>query len=109
MIKRILCLLISCLLLCSMALPLSASFSGVIRAEGKITIQMTWKDKKLHGGELTLYRVYDVIQKTGSCEIVPVEELKNSKLPRSWQRWQKANGSLKSHSRSKREKQFSPD
>ena len=93
MCKRICALLLSLVLVCAMALPVSAHEVPDAARKGSIAIAMKYQGEPVPGGSLTLHRVADVVSNDGDylfaytaefaeCAI-PVSELDSAQLPQA--------------------------
>ena len=75
--KKILWLLI---LICTLVQPVSAHEVPDLTKQGSIHIAMRYDGKPVSGGELTLYRVGDIVETDGNYGFVPTEQFLSAEV-----------------------------
>lgn len=78
--RKICALLTALLLVCGFAVTASAQEIPNLEENGTITFTVTCGEDKLNGGEMTIYRVGDIVAEDGNYSFSLVEELSESGL-----------------------------
>lgn len=76
--RQLLSLLLALVLLCAMAVPVSARDVPKFDELGSITVSMKYDGKAVPGGELALYKVGDVVEDDGNYSFTPTENFADS-------------------------------
>lgn len=80
MIKRIIGLLLTIALVLGLSLSSSAISVPDRERDCSLTLMMEWRGKELHGGELSIYRVGDIVHNGSTYEYRLVPKLRDSGL-----------------------------
>ena len=68
-------ILLICLLICMLVQPVSAHEVPDLTRQGSISVTMHYQGDPVSGGELTLYRVGDIIEEDGNYSFTPTAQI----------------------------------